>query len=97
MTRLFALTLWTLAFIAALFTLTTDVWQGVPYSVLYFVGAIVLGVMYPLGTWATAKHYPETDPFAWWSFLIMAWLAVLAALSKLVYIPPSAWEKLVPL
>jgi hypothetical protein len=64
MTRLFALTLWTLAFIAALFTLATDVWAGM-VPIWQFVGATLLGVIYPLGTWAIVKHYPETDWFAW--------------------------------
>jgi MFS superfamily sulfate permease-like transporter len=61
-----------------LFALTTDTWQGAP--MLYFVGAVALGVMYPLGIWAIAKRYPETERFAWWSLLAMALLAALAVL-----------------
>jgi hypothetical protein len=28
---------------------------------LHFVGAVALGLVGPLGTWAIAKRYPETD------------------------------------
>ena len=48
-----------------LFTLAVAVWQGAPLSLLYFVGATPLGVIYPLGTWAIAKRYPKTDWLAW--------------------------------
>jgi hypothetical protein len=48
-----------------LFTLAVAVWQGVPLSLLYFVGASLLGVIYPLGTWAIAKRYPEANWLAW--------------------------------
>jgi hypothetical protein len=32
---------------------------------LHFVGAVALGLVGPLGTWAIAKRYPETDWLAW--------------------------------
>jgi hypothetical protein len=32
---------------------------------LHFVGAVALGLVGPLGTWAIAKRYPETDRAAW--------------------------------
>jgi len=32
---------------------------------LHFVGAVALGLIGPLGTWAIAKRYPETDRAAW--------------------------------
>ena len=28
---------------------------------LHFVGAVALGLVGPLGTWAIVKRYPETD------------------------------------
>jgi len=62
MTKLFVLTLWSLAFTAALFVLATDVRTGGP--LWPFMGAVGLGLLGPLGTWATVKRYPETDWFA---------------------------------
>ena len=64
MIRLLALSVWPLAFTAALFVLATDVWAGArpPWQ---FAVATLLGVTYPLGMWAIVKHYPETDWFAW--------------------------------
>ena len=32
---------------------------------LHFVGAVALGLVGPLGTWAIVKRYPETDRAAW--------------------------------
>jgi hypothetical protein len=54
----------------------------------HFVGASLLGVIYPLGTWAVARRYPQTDRFAWGLlFIMMVWLIVLAGLCQLL-IPP---------
>jgi hypothetical protein len=33
--------------------------------VLHFVGAVVLAMLGPLGTWAIVKRYPNTDRAAW--------------------------------
>lgn len=82
MLRLLALTLWLLSFIAALFVLVTDVWQGAP--VLHFVGAVALGMIGPLGTWAITKRYPETDWFAWLLLGITAGIVAILALLRLV-------------
>jgi hypothetical protein len=49
MTKLLALTLWALAFTAALFVLAPAVWRDVPLSLLYFSGVALLGVIGPLG------------------------------------------------
>jgi len=65
--KLLALSLWLLALTAALFILAVEVWQGTP--LWYFVDAVLLGVLEPLGTWIIVKRYPETD-----------WLAGLVAL-----------------
>jgi hypothetical protein len=54
-------------FTAALFVLATEVWQGVPFGVWRLVGATLLGVMGPLGTWDMAKHYK--DAIAKWPTL----------------------------
>ena len=63
MTKLLALTLWATAFTLALFVLAVDIWQGAP--LWYFVGAVGLGLVGPLGTWAIVKRYPQTDCAAW--------------------------------
>jgi hypothetical protein len=86
MAKLFALTLWFLAFTVVLFELITDVWRGVipPWQ---FVGVIALGVVGPLGMWAIARRSPKTGRFVWWLLLIIAWLVALAALCRLL-IPP---------
>lgn len=63
MTKLLVLTLWPLAFTLALLVLATNVWQGGP--LWPFVGAVALGVMGPLGTWAIAKRYPNSSRAAW--------------------------------
>ncbi len=87
MIKVFALTLWALTFIAVLFLLATHVWAGM-IPLWQFVGATLLGVIYPLGTWTIAKRYPETDRFAWGLlFIMMVWLIVLAVLCRLL-IPP---------
>jgi hypothetical protein len=83
--KLLALTLWLLAFTLVLFVLATDVWQGAP--ILHFVGAVILGMIGPTGTWAIARGYPETDRFAWWSLLIMAWFIALLVLCRLLILP----------
>ena len=57
MLKLLALTLWLLSFIAALFVLATEVWEGAP--IRYFIGAVLLGM------WAITKRYPQTDRAAW--------------------------------
>ena len=59
MLKTFAFFLWLLSVTATLFILATDVWHGAP--VLHFVGTVVLGMIGPLGTWAIAKRYPNTD------------------------------------
>jgi hypothetical protein len=84
MLKLFALTLWLLAFIAALFVLAPAVWQGAFYSVLYFVGATLLGVAGPLGTWAISERYPKTDWLAWLLLWITAGIIATFALLWLV-------------
>ena len=63
MIKLLILNLWLWVFTAALFILANDVWQGAP--VWYFVGATLLGMIGPLGTWAIVKRYPNTDRAAW--------------------------------
>lgn len=62
--KLSTLSLWLLALTTTLFVLATDVWQGDP--LWRFVGATLLGVIGPLGTWSIVKRYPETD---WFAFL----------------------------
>ena len=93
MTKLFALTLWFLAFTVVLFELITDVWRGVipPWQ---FVGVVALGVVGPLGMWAIARLYPKTDRFVWWLLLIIAWLVALAALCRLLIPPLPRWDQL---
>jgi hypothetical protein len=87
MTKLLALTLCALTFIAILFLLATHVWAGM-IPVWHFVGAALLGVIYPLGTWAIARRYPQTEGLAWGLLLIMmVWLIILAVLCQLL-IPP---------
>jgi len=67
MIKLLALTLWHPTFTTSLFVLATEVWQGVPFGVWRLVGATLLGVMGPLGTWDMAKHYK--DAIAKWPTL----------------------------
>ena len=74
------LSLWLLTFIAALFVLATEVWQGAP--VLHFVGAVALGMTGPLGTWAISKRYPETDWLAWLLLGITAGIVAILALLR---------------
>jgi hypothetical protein len=93
MTKLLALTLWALAFIAILFLLATYVWVDV-IPLWQFGGAALLGVIYPLGTWAIARRYPQTERLAWGLLLIMmVWLVALAVLCRLL-IPPMPRLKL---
>jgi hypothetical protein len=82
MIKLLALTLQNPTFTAALFVLATNLWQGAP--MLHFVGAVVLGVIYPLGTWATVKHHPETDWLAWRLMAITGGVVAIMALLRLV-------------
>jgi hypothetical protein len=81
MPKLLALSLWLLTFTAALFVLATDVWQGAP--LWYFAGAVLLGVLEPLGTWIIVKRYPETDWLAWLCMSLMGSSVGLAALWRL--------------
>jgi disulfide bond formation protein DsbB len=84
MLKLFVLTLWSLTLITALFVLVTNVWQGRPHSVLYFVGAALAGVIGPLGTWAITERDPETDWSAWMLLGIAAGIVAIFALLRLV-------------
>ena len=87
MTKLLALALWATAFIAILFLLATHVWAGM-VPLWHFIGAALLGVICPLGTWAVARRYPQTEGLAWGLFFIMmVWLIMLAGLCRLL-IPP---------
>ena len=92
MIKVFALTLWLLAFIAILFLLSTHVWAGM-VPLWQFVGAALLGVIYPLGTWAIVRRYPQTEGLAWGLLLIMmVWLIVLAVLCRLLIPPMPRFE-----
>jgi hypothetical protein len=82
MTKLLALTLWLLAFTAALFVLAINIWQGAP--VLHFVGAVALGMIGPLATWAISKRYPETDRAAWVCLGITGGIIAARTLLRLV-------------
>ena len=78
------LSLWLLAFMAYLFALATEVWEGAPYSVPYFVGAILLGIMHLTGTWYISKRYPKTDRAAWVCFGLTGGAVGIAAGLRLV-------------
>jgi hypothetical protein len=49
-----------------------------------FMGATLLGVIYPLGTWAIVKCYPETDWFAWRFMAMTGGLIAVFALFRFV-------------
>jgi hypothetical protein len=51
---------------------------------LHFVGAVALGMLGPLGTWAIAKTYPETDRVAWMCIALIGEAVGIAALFRLV-------------
>jgi hypothetical protein len=69
--------------IIALFVLVIEVWQGV-VPLWHFAGAVLLGVIGPSGTWAIAKHYPETDWLAWRLMTMTGGVVALIALFRLV-------------
>jgi len=75
--------LWLLALTVALFVLAIEVWQGAP----------ILGMIGPLGTWAIARRYPQTEGFAWGLlFVMMVWLIVLVVLCRLLILPMPRLE-----
>jgi hypothetical protein len=47
------------------------------------VGATLLGVIGPLGTWDIAKRYPETDWLAWWFMTTTGGIVAVMALLRL--------------
>jgi hypothetical protein len=73
---------WLLSSTAALFVLATEIWEGAP--VWYFVGAVLLGIVRPLSTWAIAKTHPETDRAAWVCIGLTGWAVGIAAGLRLV-------------
>jgi hypothetical protein len=84
MINLFALTLWYPAFAASLFVLASEVWQDVPFGVGRLVGATLLGMIGPLGTWDIARHYPETDWLAWRLMITTGGTVAIMALLRLM-------------
>jgi hypothetical protein len=52
--------------------------------VLHFGGAVALGVIGPLGTWAISKRYPKTDWLAWLLLWITTGIIATFALLWLV-------------
>lgn len=76
------LSLWLLTFILALFALTVDVWEGA--APWYFVGAVILGLVGPSGTWVISKWHPETDRAAWVCIGLTGGAIGIAALLRLV-------------
>ena len=84
MIKLLALTLWCPTFIVSLFVLATEFWQGVPFGVWRLVGATLLGMIGPLGTWDIAQHYPETDWLAWRLMITTGGIVALMALLRLM-------------
>jgi hypothetical protein len=56
---------------------------------LHFVGAVALGLVGPLGTWAIAKRYPETDWLAWVLLGITA--SIIAAPRTLLWFVALLW------
>lgn len=84
MIKLLALTFWCPTFTASLFVLATEVWQGVPFGVGRLVGATLLGVIGPLGTWGIARQYPETDWLAWRLMATTGGIVAIMALLRLI-------------
>ena len=84
MIKLLALTLWCPTFTGALFVLATEVWQDVPFGMWRLVGAALLGVIGPLGTWGIARHYPETDWLAWRLITTTGGIVALMTLFRLI-------------
>jgi hypothetical protein len=82
MTKLLALTLWLLSATFALFVLAIETWEGAPPR--YFVGAALLGVIGPLGTWAISRRFPETGRVAWALMALTGGIIAIDALFRLV-------------
>ena len=56
---------------------------------LHFVGAVALGLVGPLGTWAIVKRYPETDRAAWMFLGITG--GIIAAPRTLLWLVALLW------
>jgi hypothetical protein len=82
MTKLLALTLWLLSVTFALFVLAIETWEGAPSW--YLMGAALLGVIGPLGTWAISRQFPETGRVAWMLMAIAGGIIAIDALFRLV-------------
>ena len=55
---------------------------------LHFVGAVALGVIGLLGTWAIAKRYPETD---WLARVLLGITAGIIAARALLWLVAMLW------